>query len=644
MTFHAQAGSFAAPPTPWSKALAEPVIDASAYVHSFSNIIGAVHIGAGVMIAPGVSIRADEGSPFYIGPGTNVQDGVVIHGLEQGRVMGDDRQSYSVWIGNNASITHMALIHGPAYVGDGCFIGFRSTVFNARIGKGCIVMMHALVQDVEIPPGLFVPSGAVITKQEQVASLPKVQDVDVKFASHVVHINDALRAGYLCLDNVACVTPLRSELSNGSSSQPTHGGSAVPSALTDQIHQLLQQGHRIGLEYADERRFKTTSWQSSGAVTATNPNEVLSQIQSVLAEHPADYVRLIGIDPKQKRRVLEEIIQRPGQPAEIPTPLFSSLSSKPASTSSSVAPAAATGLGDQIQQLLAKGLKIGLEYADERRFKTTSWHSAGVVGGSFAEVSGHLKAVLAEHSEDYVRLIGIDPAQKRRVFEEIIQRPGQTVQMSAPATRAGGASTAPIKGSGLGAQVQQLLSQGYRIGLEYADERRFKTTSWQSVSAVTSTHPHEVMGQIQQTLDEHSNDYVRLIGIDPKQKRRVLEEIIQRPGQQADLSSPSAPPVSTSSYVSNGQGASTSGRLPGDVVQQVRGLLAQGHRVGTEHADARRFQTSSWNSCAPISGTETQVLHALESCMEEHQGEYVRLIGIDPKQKRRVLETIIQRP
>jgi carbon dioxide concentrating mechanism protein CcmM len=30
--------------------------------------------------------------------------------------------------------------------------------------------------------------------------------------------------------------------------------------------------------------------------------------------------------------------------------------------------------------------------------------------------------------------------------------------------------------------------------------------------------------------------------------------------------------------------------------------------------------------------------------MAEHAGEYVRLIGIDPKAKRRVLETIIQQP
>jgi carbon dioxide concentrating mechanism protein CcmM len=38
------------------------------------------------------------------------------------------------------------------------------------------------------------------------------------------------------------------------------------------------------------------------------------------------------------------------------------------------------------------------------------------------------------------------------------------------------------------------------------------------------------------------------------------------------------------------------------------------------------------------------VFAGLENCIAEHAGEYVRLIGIDTKAKRRVLESIIQRP
>ena len=76
------ARSFAAPSTA-SPNLAEPKIDRTAYVHSLSNIVGDVRISANVMIAAGTSIRADEGSPFYIGEGTSIQDGVVIRGWEK---------------------------------------------------------------------------------------------------------------------------------------------------------------------------------------------------------------------------------------------------------------------------------------------------------------------------------------------------------------------------------------------------------------------------------------------------------------------------------------------------------------------------------------------------------------------------------
>jgi len=41
--------------------------------------------------------------------------------------------------------------------------------------------MHTLIQDVEIP-GKYVPSGSVITSQQQADRLPNVQESDIKFA------------------------------------------------------------------------------------------------------------------------------------------------------------------------------------------------------------------------------------------------------------------------------------------------------------------------------------------------------------------------------------------------------------------------------------------------------------------------------
>ena len=85
--------------------------------------------------------------------------------------------------------------------------------------------------------------------------------------------------------------------------------------------------------------------------------------------------------------------------------------------------------------------------------------------------------------------------------------------------------------------------------------------------------------------------------------------------------------------------------LSDEAIQEVRSLLAAGYKIGMEHADKRRFKTKSWKSCAPIdSRHELDVVASLEVCLAEHSNEYVRLLGIDPKNKKRVAETIIQRP
>ena len=661
----------AAPPTPWSKNLSEPTIDESAYVHSFSNLIGDVSVGPNVLIAPGTSIRADEGAPFHIGEGTNIQDGVVIHGLEQGRVVGDNDLEYSVWIGKNSCITHLALIHGPAYIGNNCFIGFRSTVFNARVGAGCIVMMHALIQDVEIPPGKYVPSGALITNQQQADRLPNVQDSDRHFADHVVKINDALRAGYQCAENAACINPIKEklEISPKKADSDNDIDKEIMIATTeikDSIRSILAQGHTIGIECADSRRYKTNSWLTAGTISGQREEQVTRQLQSVLAEHQGEYVRLIGIDSKAKRRVLEMIIQRPGEsPVTLETksyntPKYSQPSHSNGNGNGSAKSVSVNGdLLAQVRSLLQQGVHIGVEYADKRRFKTSSWLTESLTQSNReTEIVKELEKILAAHQGEYVRLIGADKQAKRRVLELIIQRPedGHNGNGSAAPKNTGNYTSThksySSSSSGLTseviAQVRSLLSQGYKIGSEYADQRRFKTSSWQSCPTVDSNREADVIAALEECLANHPGEYVRLIGIDSKAKRRVLETIIQRPNEAAN-------PVQTNTYTPEPTRTYTTHKTPvqsptnsnlnPEVISQVRSLLSQGYKIGTEHADQRRFRTSSWHSCSPVdSHRETDVIAALEECLKEHQGEYVRLLGIDSKAKRRVLETIIQRP
>ncbi len=656
--------SFAAPPTPWSKSLAEPSIDQSAYIHASSNVIGDVRVSADVLVAPGTSIRADEGSPFHIGEGTNVQDGVVIHGLEQGRVVGDDGNSYSVWIGENSSITHMALIHGPAYVGDNCFIGFRSTVFNARVGHGCVVMMHALIQDVEIPAGKYVPSGAIITSQQQADRLSNVQESDVKFASHVVHINDGLRSGYHCAENIACIAPIRDENANPNQPKFTYqvvdstmnssinSSASIDADVVHQVRQLLAQGYRIGTEHADSRRFQANAWNSCAPIQATRESEVLSELSACLLEHSGEYVRLIGIDPKAKRRVLEAIIQRPdGKHNPISSKSFAS-TSHPVSSGTGVSTELSTEIVGQVRQLINQGQRISVEYVDERRFKTGSWSSAGVIQATRdTEAIAAINSILQEHSTGmYVKLIGTDIKSKRRILETIIKRPNDKLNPIASVASAHAAS-APQSGSGMSLevvdQVHQLMGQGQRISVEYVDERRFKTGTWTSAGVIQATQPHQVLAALEAIAQEHSGEYVRLIGTDPKSKRRVAEMMINRPNGKNGSNTATRPTaVSTSSTSnSNGHQSPIKTSLSHDVVEQVRQLLSQGHRITSEFVDARRFKTGSWSSGGIIQANrESDVLAALESTVQEHVGEYVRLIGTDPKSKRRVTELMLQRP
>jgi len=646
----------AASPKKRTKSPEETRIDESAKVHTFSNLSGAIEIGARVVIAPGTSIRADEGTPFHIGDDSKIQDGAIIHGLEKSRVVGDDGREYSVWIGRGSCITHMALIHGPAYVGDRCFIGFRSTVFNARIGADCIVMMHALVQDVEIPAGKFVPSGSVITSQQQADRLPDVTEIDRAFTRHIVDID---LAPSVPVKAHSPATPAPAAAIN-IANETLYRNSVTPMSLNTniraQVRSLLSQGYKIGIEYADKRRFKTSSWLSAGFIDGGREEQVSQSLEASLRDLQGEYVRLIGVDPAAKRRILEMIIQRPedtpGEPARTTTAVHGGHGNGNGHSDLSV----------QVRSLLAQGLKIATEHADKRRFKTSSWLTGPAIETkSEAGIIRDIEAIVTENSDEYVRLIGIDPQAKKRVVEMIIHRPGsapasngsgKASSYSAPASNgASYSSSGSLSGETI-AQIRSLLAQGYKIGTEHADKRRFKTSSWQSCAPIESNRESDVITALEDCLREHSGEYVRLLGIDAKAKKRVLETVIQRPdGSVSSNGSSKTATVAEPSFKSYASGSSGGGTatltstLTAETITQIRSLLNQGHKIGAEHADKRRFKTSSWQSCTPIeSSRESDVVAALETCLRDHQGEYVRLIGIDSQAKRRVLESIIQRP
>lgn len=194
-----------------------PFMEESAFIHPFAIVIGNCYIGEKVFVAPTAVCRGDEGTPIHIGAFSNMQDGVVLHGLETTfnginiderrfsstgeRLLGNDSRfdnGYSVFVGENASLAHGVLIHGPAYVGNNTFVGMESLVFDAKLGNNVAVgVASTITGGVEVADDKFVPPGSVITTQEQADALPERVGTDYEnINSAVVHVNEKLAEGY----------------------------------------------------------------------------------------------------------------------------------------------------------------------------------------------------------------------------------------------------------------------------------------------------------------------------------------------------------------------------------------------------------------------------------------------------------------
>ena len=183
-----------------------PEIAKSAFVHQIASVIGDVTLGERVYVAPTASVRGDEGQSIYVGNESNVQDGVVLHGLEtmeDGKAVEKNQvevggKKYSVYVGERVSMAHQSQVHGPALIGSDSFIGMQALVFKATVGDRVVLEPGAKVIGVKISSGRYVPAGSVITKQADADALPEITDTyafkDLNKA--VVHVNTQLADGY----------------------------------------------------------------------------------------------------------------------------------------------------------------------------------------------------------------------------------------------------------------------------------------------------------------------------------------------------------------------------------------------------------------------------------------------------------------
>lgn len=166
------------------------------YVSRSARITGEVFIGDDVIVCTNGVLRADEGTPFKIGRGTNVQDGVIMHGLHKKFVEDEQGNKYSILIGSHCTVAHGALIHGPAKIGNKTFVGFRTIVHGSQVGRNCYIGHGAIVEGVIIADERYVRSGSVIDSQELADTLPQVLDKHKDFNREVVDYNKNLRKTY----------------------------------------------------------------------------------------------------------------------------------------------------------------------------------------------------------------------------------------------------------------------------------------------------------------------------------------------------------------------------------------------------------------------------------------------------------------
>ncbi len=182
--------------THWIRHIDEqPEIASTAFVHPNASVIGRVILDHRVHVASEAALRADEGTPFYIGPDTNIQDGVVLHALKEKWVsVGEEK--WAIYVGKQVSMAHQCLIHGPCYIGDRTFIGFKAIVHDSVVGAGCYIGLGAIVVGVEIPESRYVPHGMIVDSPEKVSQLAVVDPAQTHFNDDVVEVNQGLVEAY----------------------------------------------------------------------------------------------------------------------------------------------------------------------------------------------------------------------------------------------------------------------------------------------------------------------------------------------------------------------------------------------------------------------------------------------------------------
>lgn len=161
-----------------------PRVPASAYVDETALVIGDVELGEDASIWPMAVARGDV-QAIRIGPGTNIQDGSVLHVTHDSEYAPGGTP---LTIGRYVTVGHRAILHA-CRVGDRCLIGMGAVVLDgAELGAGLMLGAGALVPQGRRLDGGWLYVGAPAKKLR--ALEPQEREYLEYSARHYVRLKD----------------------------------------------------------------------------------------------------------------------------------------------------------------------------------------------------------------------------------------------------------------------------------------------------------------------------------------------------------------------------------------------------------------------------------------------------------------------
>ena len=145
------------------------------WVAPSATVIGDVTLEKNTSIWFNSTLRGDVEN-IYIGEGSNIQDGSVLH----------TDPGYPLKVGKNVTVGHLVMLHGCS-VGDNSLIGIGAVILNnAKIGNNCIIGANALITENKIIPdnSLVVGSPGIVIRKVTNKEINLIKENGIRYQNN----------------------------------------------------------------------------------------------------------------------------------------------------------------------------------------------------------------------------------------------------------------------------------------------------------------------------------------------------------------------------------------------------------------------------------------------------------------------------